>query len=192
MDLRKLLGETYKDGMTFEEIEAAIREIEMPEDKSAEIERLKGVISKSNSEAANYKRQLRERQSAEELKAQEEKEKRDELEEKYNKLLTETQVAKHKAKLLALGYEEMLAEETATALVNGETDKIFENQLKHQQNLEKKIKAETLKQTPQPVGGNGVNKMTLENFRKMTDQERYEFSITNPEEYKALYTGGKE
>lgn len=192
MDLRKLLGETYKDGMTFEEIEAAIREIEMPEDKSAEIERLKGVISKSNSEAANYKRQLRERQSAEELKAQEEKEKRDELEEKYNKLLMETQVAKHKAKLLALGYEEMLAEETATALVNGETDKIFENQLKHQQNLEKKIKAETLKQTPQPVGGNGVNKMTLENLRKMTDKERYEFSITNPEEYKALYTGGKE
>lgn len=192
MDLKKILGEAYKDGMTFEEIEEALRKIELPEDKSAEIERLKAAISKSNSEAADYKRKLREKLSDDEKKAQEEKEKRDELEEKYNKLLHETAAAKHKAKLLALGYEEALAEDTAAALVAGETEKLFVNQLKHQQNLEKKIKAEALKQTPPPVGGTGDNAMTLEKLKEMSLEQRYEFSIKNPEEYKALYAGGNE
>ena len=36
--------------------------------------------------------------------------------------------------------------------------------------------------------------MTLEKFRKLSPQEKYDFSVKNPEEYKALYTetGGNE
>lgn len=183
MDLKKMLGEAYKDGMTFKEIEEALLSVEIPEDNSAEIERLKAAISKSNSEAADYKRKLREKLSEDERKAQEEKEKRDKLEEKYNKLLRETEVAKHKAKLLALGYEEALADDTAAALVAGETEKLFANQLKHQQNLEKKIKAEALKQTPPPVGGDRTSGI---DFAKLTLTEKARMKLENPLLYEEL------
>lgn len=192
MNFKDLLGDAYKEGMTLEEIEAALSEITPPGDSSAEIERLKAALSKSNSEAAGYKKQLREKLTEDEQKAQKDAEEKAELEEKYKKLLHETEVSKTKAKLLALGYEEKLAEETAEAMANGELEKVFSNQQKHQQNLEKKIRAEVLKDTPPPVGGKGDDTMTLEKLQKMSPEERYEFSIKNPQEYKTLYTGGNE
>ena len=54
MTIKELLGDAYKDGMTIEEIETALENVSMPEDNSAEIERLKNALSKSNSEAAGY------------------------------------------------------------------------------------------------------------------------------------------
>ena len=192
MNLKDLLGDAYKDGMTVEEIEAALGDITPPSDNSSEIERLKVALSKSNSEAAGYKKQLREKMTEDEQKAQKEAEERAELQAAYEKLLSETQISKNKAKFLSLGYDEKLAEETAEAMVSGDLEKVFSNQLKHQQNLEKKIKAEALKQTPPPVGGNGGNEMTLDKLKQMSLAERYEFSIKNPQEYKTLYEGGNE
>ena len=52
-------------------------------------------------------------------------------------------------------------------------------------------RAEALKDTPKPTGDGDSKTMTLEKLRKMTPQERYNFSVSNPEEYKELY-GGKE
>lgn len=65
MDLKALLGDAYKEGMTFEEIEAALKEVQPPEDPAgaAEISRLKTALSKANGEAAEYKKQLRGKQS---------------------------------------------------------------------------------------------------------------------------------
>lgn len=60
MNLKDLLGDAYKDGMTVEEIEAALVDITLSSNDSSEIERLKAALSKSNSEAAGYKKQLRE------------------------------------------------------------------------------------------------------------------------------------
>ena len=75
MNIRDLLKDTYKEGMSVADIEKALEGIEMPTDNSAEIERLKAALSKSNTEAADYKKQLREKMSAEELKAKEDAEK---------------------------------------------------------------------------------------------------------------------
>ena len=68
MNIKDLLGNKYKEGMTLEEIETALADVEMPTDSSAEVERLKTALSKSNSEAADYKKQLREKLSADEVK----------------------------------------------------------------------------------------------------------------------------
>lgn len=190
MNLRNLLGDAYKDGMTVEEIEAALVDVTPPSNDSSEIERLKAALSKSNSEAAGYKKQLREKMTEDEQKAQKEAEERAELQAAYEKLLSETQISKNKAKFLSLGYDEKLAEETAEAMVKGDSEKVFTNQLKHQQNLEKKIRADVLKDTPPPVGGNGDDVMTLEKLKQMSPEQRYEFSIKNSEQYKALYEGG--
>lgn len=41
MNLKEVLGDAYKEGMAFEEVEAALEKVTVPEDHSAEIERLK-------------------------------------------------------------------------------------------------------------------------------------------------------
>ena len=189
MNIKDLLKDAYKEGMSVEEIESALESIELPSDGSAEIERLKTALSKSNSEAADYKRQLKEKMSAEELKAKEDAEKWEEMEKNYNALLKKDAVSTNKAKLLGLGYEETLADETAEAMVNGELDKVFANQKKHLDALEKKIRSEILKDTPKPDGGKSSDTMTREKLREMSAQERYEYSVNNPEKYKEIYGG---
>ena len=189
MNIKDLLKDAYKEGMSIEDIENALKDIDLPTDNSAEIDRLKAALSKSNSEAAEYKKQLRDKMSAEEIKAKEDAEKYEELLKERDALLREKTVAGHKAKYLALGYDEKLASETAEALAKGELDKVFENQKKHNEAVEKKIRADVLKETPKPEGGNGSETITKEKFSKMSIAEQYKYSMDHPEEYKKLYGG---
>ena len=189
MNIKDLLKDTYREDMSGEEIIKALEGIEMPTDNSAEIDRLRAALSKSNSEAADYKKQLREKMSAEQIKAQEDAEKIEELIRERDALLREKTVASHKAKYLALGYDENLANDTAEALANGELDKVFANQKKHTESVEKRIRADVLKETPTPEGGTGSETITKEKFSKMSIAEQHKYSIEHPEEYKKLYGG---
>lgn len=191
MNLKEVLGDAYKEGMTFEEVESALESVTIPEDNSAEIERLKNALSKSNSEAAGYKKQLREKMTEDEQKKQKEQEEREDLQNKYDKLLRESVIAKNKAKLVALGYDESLADETAEAMADGDSEKVFANQQKHLASFEKKVRAEALKNTPKPTPDGDSKTMTLEKFRKLDPAERHKFYTEHPDEYKELY-GGKE
>ena len=189
MKLKDLLKDAYKEGITVEEIESALADVEIPADMSAEIERLKNANSKLSSENAEWKRKHREALSEEERKAQEVADELKQLREQNATLLRESGVAKHKAKFLAMGYDETLASDAAAAMVDGDTEKLFSYQQKHQEALEKKIRADALKGTPKPVPDKADGAMTLEKFRNMSPSERYEYSQNNPEEYKALYGG---
>ena len=189
MKIQDLLKDAYKEGMTVAEIEAALEAVEIPADQSAEIERLKTALSKSNSENAEWKKKHREALSEEERKAQEMADRMKELEEQNATLLRDSSVSKHKAKFLGMGYEEALASDAAVAMVDGDMEKLFSYQQKHQEALEKKIRADILKSTPKPVPDKTDGAVTLEKLRKMSPQERLEFSEKNPEEYKALYGG---
>lgn len=189
MKLKDLLKDAYKDGITVEEIESALADVEIPTDQSAEIERLKTALSKSNSENADWKKKHREALSEEERKAQEMADRMKQLEEQNAALLRESGVAKHKAKFLGMGYEEALASDAAVAMVDGDMDKLFTYQQKHQEALEKRIRADALKGVEKPVSDKGDGAMTLEKLRKMSANERYEFSQKNPDEYKTLYGG---
>jgi hypothetical protein len=189
MNIKDLLKDAYKEGMTVEEIETALAGIELPTDQSAEVERLKNALSKSNSENAEWKKKHRDALSEEEKKAQETADLIKQLQERNATLERESGLAKHKAKFLAMGYDDALATDAAAAMVDGDTEKLFSYQQKHQEALEKKIRADALKGTPKPVPDKGEGAMTLENFKKMSTQERLEFSQKNPEEYKSLYGG---
>jgi hypothetical protein len=187
MNIKDLLKDAYKEGMTVEEINAALEGVELPTDNSAEIDRLKNALSKSNSEAADYKKQLKEKMTAEELKAKEDAEKWDELVKERDALLREKTITKYAAKYLALGYDEKLATETAEALASGNIDKMFANQEKHIETVGKKIRADVLKETPKPEGGEGSETITKEKFSQMSIAEQYKYSVEHPEEYKKLY-----
>ena len=111
------------------------------------------------------------------------------MQSKYEKLLHESEVSKNKAKLLGLGYDEKLAEETAEAMADGDLEKVFINQKKHLDTFEKKVRAEALKDTPKPTPDGDSKTMTLDKFRKMSPAERAAFYEEHPEEYKELYGG---
>jgi hypothetical protein len=189
MNIKELLGDKYKEGMTLEEVDVALADVNMPVDNSAEVERLKTALSKSNSEAAESKRQLREKLSADELKAKEDAEEMERLRAENATLIREKTISTYKASYLSLGYDDKLADETAKAIVDGKFDKVFENQKKHIDSVEKRIRADVLKDTPKPEGGSSTETMTKEKFSKMSIHEQYKYSVEHPEEYKSLYGG---
>ena len=93
---------------------------------SAEVEKLKAALSKANSEAASWKKQFREKQSeaerAEAERAEADQAMRDELE----TLRKEKRISDYRGKCLALKMEPQLAEQTANALADGNTDSLFD------------------------------------------------------------------
>ena len=106
-------------------------------------------------------------------------------------MLHKTTVSEHKAKFLAMGYDEKLADETAEAMANGDMAKVFANQQKHLEAYGKKVRAEALKDTPKPTPDGDSKTMTLKQLRAMSPQERYQYSVEHPSEYKELYGGNE-
>ena len=187
VDITKIEG---YEGMTPEEKIKALEAYEIEDvqpDYSGYVK--KDVFDKTASELASVKKQLKEKMTDDEAAKQKEQEEREELQSKYEKLLHDSEVSKNKAKLLALGYEEKLADDTAEAMVTGDLEKVMANQKKHLEAVEKKVRAEALKDTPKPTGDGDSKTMTLEKLRGMTPSERYTYSQEHPEEYKELYGG---
>lgn len=189
MKLVDLLKDAYKEGITVAEIEAALEGIELPVDQTGEINRLTAALSKSNSENAEWKRKHREALSEEERKAQETADLIKELKDENTALKRESGLSKHKAKFLAMGYDESLASDAATAMIDGDTEKLFAYQQKHQEALEKKIRADALKSTPKPVPNKEDGPVTRQQVANMSVTDRLKFYQEHPDEYKQIYGG---
>lgn len=157
MELKELLGDAYKDGMTMDEVTEALKNVEMPKDQSAEIEKLKETISKSNSEAKEWKDKYRATLDDATKKQQEAEEEAKKNAERLAQLEKERAIAGYKASYLAMGYDEELAADTANALFDGDNAKLFENQKKHMEAVEKKAREDALRGSGRP-GGSGTDK----------------------------------
>ena len=149
----------------------------------------KATFDKKASEASELGKQLRAKQTDEEAKAAKEAEEREALLARLKELEHEKAVNTYVNSYLAMGYDEKTAKSSAEALAKGDMATVFANQKAHTENREKALRAELLKETPPPAGGTPDSGMTLDKFRKMSPQERHEFSVNNPEEYKTLYGG---
>ena len=157
MELKELLGDAFKDGMTMDEVTEALKNVQLPKDQSAEIEKLKQTISNSNSEAAEWKRKYQSTLDDATRKQQEAEEQAQKNAERLAQLEKEKVIAGYKASYLAMGYDEELAADTANALAEGNDAKLFENQKKHQEAVEKKAREEALRGSGRP-GGSGSDK----------------------------------
>ena len=153
--LSDLLGKAYKEGMTEDEISAALETV--GQGNEAEVNRLKAALSKANSEAADYKKQLRTKQTDDEAAAAAQKEEHDRLVQENADLKRSMALSERKAKLLAMGYDESLADETAAAMVDGDMDKVMANQSKYLEVQKKNIQADTMRKTPRPAAGDDGN-----------------------------------
>ena len=151
--LSDLLGEAYKEGMTEEEISTALQTAGAGQSNTAELDKLKAQLSKANSEAADYKKQLRGKQTADEAAAAEQKAAMDKLTQENADLKRSFALSDKKAKLITMGYDEKLADSTAVAMVDGDMDTVMTNQAKFNESREKAIQAELMKKTPRPAAG---------------------------------------
>ena len=177
------------ESMRAEEKLNALEAYEVPDPGSSGYVK-KDVFDKTASELAAKKKELLEKMSEDEAAKQKDKEDKEAMQKELDALRRESTVSKTKAKLIALGYDEALAEDTAEAMADGNTEKVFANQQKHLTAFEKKVRADALKDTPKPTPDGDSKTMTLDKLRKMSPQERYEFFVAHPEEYKSLYGEG--
>ena len=149
--LSDLLGTAYKEGMTEEEISTALEAV--GNGNTAEVNRLKAALSKANSEAAEFKKQLRSKQSDDEAAAAAQKEEHEKLVKENGELKRSIALSDSKGKLLAMGYDEKLADETAAAMVDGDMDKVMANQSKYLEAQKKIFQADQMRKTPRPAAG---------------------------------------
>jgi hypothetical protein len=187
IDVTKIAG--YNE-LSLEEKLAALESFEY-EDNANELERMKNAVSKSNSEAAEWRRKHNALLTEEEQKKQAADEELVMLREKVAAMEKATSISEHKAKFIGLGYDEKLAAETAVALVDGNFDKVFSNTEKFKADLEKRIKAEALMGMPTPDGNtNKGASVTKEQFAGMGYSERNKLFTENKALYTELMNGG--
>ena len=142
------------ENMTPEEKVAALEAFEY-DDKSKEVEKLKNAVTKANSEAAEMKRQRNALQTEDERKRQEREDELESLKQKLAEMENEKVLASNKSGLLALGYDEALADETAKAISEGNIKKMLENQKIFLEKHDKDYKAQLMSNgAPKPeIGG---------------------------------------
>lgn len=164
--------ENYRN-MTTEEKLAALEgyEYEVPTPDTGELQRLKDAVSRANSEAAEYKKQLKAKMSDDEAKAQQEAEEREAMVKELEGLRKEKAISGFQAKFLGLGYDADAAAKAAKALHAGDFDTVFATQEKFIEATKKSAVAESLKKQPSlsngaPLSGSDVENAAVAAFRR--------------------------
>ena len=155
MEIRDLLGDSYRDGMSVEEIAEALKGVTLPTDQTSEVERLRKALTAANSDAADWKKKYRETQDETSRTAAEKEEEHKLLLERVAALEAEKAVATYKATYVAMGYDDKLAESTAKAMQSGDMAKVLENQRKFQEATEQRIRSELMRHSGRPGGDDG-------------------------------------
>ena len=139
------------DAMTAEEKLNALLgyEFEAPKaDESAELTRVRNALNKASSECADYKKQLRERQTEAEREAADRLERENALQEELKAYKVRERVSTYKAQLMSVGYDAETAEVMANALPEGVSDDFFAKQKSFLEGQRQKIVTETLNNQP--------------------------------------------
>ena len=196
MELRELLGNDYRDGMTVEEIAAALSSKTFVDAATLPPSVSKETFDKTASELAKLKRENTELKNAGLSDA-----------EKLQKALADAEAERKSYTLKSnrLEAEKIFAEagisekeyssfvdtivgEDSAASVSAA--KAIAKMVSAQREAAGAAKQkEILDKTPKGAE-HTETKMTLDEFRKLSPSERYQFSQKNPEEYKSLYSGG--
>lgn len=170
MNLKELLGDSYKDGMTMDEIDTAIQSLDLEADKR-EVQRLKNANDKLSSENAERKRKERELLSEDERIKTEQAEALKAAQERVKVLEREKTISDHTKEFAILGYSEKLAQETATALADGDMAKVFGNQKIFLAERDKAMKAQQMRDMPDPQAGGGTGE-TVVDYSKQIQEAR--------------------
>lgn len=153
----------------------------------SEIAKLKSATDKATKEAADYKRQLRARQSAEEAKAEEEQERQTAIEKELNELRKERAVANTSRKVFTFIQDEAASTSIAEALYGAEdVDLAIDAIHKAWTAKEKALRLEFGKIPAPGIGNSDGPTITADQLKSMGYKERLEFASQHPDEYNKL------
>ena len=133
-----------------EKVEALLNfEIETPAPKDGdEVTKLKAALSKANSDAAEWKRQFREKQTEAERAEAERKEHEEAVENELRTLRRDKTVSGYVAQYLALGYSQELALKAAEATADNDAAVIMSCQQEYLAAKTKELEAAALNKQP--------------------------------------------
>ena len=124
-------------------------EFDMPTPKETdEVTRLKNALSKANSDAAEWKRQFREKQTEAERAEAERQEREKAVEDELRTLRRDKSVSGYAAQYLALGYTKELALKAAEATADGDAATIMSCQQEYIEAKTKELEAAALNKQP--------------------------------------------
>ena len=147
--------------MTPEQKVEAVLSVDIPEavDLSGYVK--KSVFDAKAAEASDLSKKLKgkmsegeQRKAAEEEAKAAEAQKFADLENKYNALVKTSTLKEHTISLTGLGFDDKLAAETATAIVDGDAEKLFKNMRTFLDGFRKTVEKELMDRTP-GIKGNG-------------------------------------
>lgn len=129
---------------------------------NAEVEKLKTLLSKANGEAAEYKRQLRLKQTEQERVEAERAEQEQAMREELATLRKEKAVSDYTAKCVSLKMDGDLAAQTANALADGNIDAMFDCLKAFVEATETRLNNEMLNRQPGLSAGTPPTKGNVE------------------------------
>lgn len=147
--------EKYSE-MTAEEKVAFFEAYELPEPVQTENDesaKLKEALSRANSQAAEFKRQLREKQTESERAEAERKERDAQVEEELKTLRRDKTVSGYQAQYLSLGYSKELALKAAEAMADGDAATSLACQQEFIEAKTKELEAAALNKQPKLSAG---------------------------------------
>lgn len=188
--IKELLGEAYKDGMSFEEIETALAGKKLADLSSGDYVS-KGKLTDSERQAKELERKLAEKMTEEEKNAVALAER----EERYKQIERENATIKLRAKLASTITDEKVLNKVAELYADGDVMEAVEKQNAYyataKTELEKQIKAELLAKNPQPPADDGNDpkdyKYYMSSEKGMIELNKLQEA--NPQEYARILSG---
>lgn len=159
MNLKSLLGRDYRDGMTLEEVDSILAGKDLIDRSQAETDANNKMAAQKRLYDKALKELAAERRKNTDAGAENANllERIAALEEAERVSARLSNIATHKASLIAQGYSEDLASSTAEALVDGNTAVVLANQGKFLEAKTQSLKDELLRGTlPPAAGGSGT------------------------------------
>lgn len=152
-NIKDLLGESYREDMTNDEIVEAIKGVNLPKDTSDERDRIKKQLDNACSEAADLKRQLKAKMSEDEKQRAEAEEKYSLMETENAELRKQIAIADYTAKFIGSGLDAETATKTAEAAYTGDIDTVIANYNNRIAKVQEEVKAKLIADNPVLTGG---------------------------------------
>lgn len=167
VDVTKI--ENFETMTDAEKLEAVLNfDMEIPQAEPVKADeetmKLKEAFNKASSEVAEYKRQLRAKETAEETAKREAAESQQKLMDELNQLRKERTQSTYTAKYMEIGYDAETARALADTLPDGLGDDFFTRQKSFLEDTIQKTKAQVLNQQPQPTAGSPLSGKSAEDL----------------------------
>lgn len=186
MDLKKILGDKYKEDMTFADIEKALKNVELIEASVLNDYVLKAKYDKASSDAADWKKKYRATLDEKEQAELEMKEANEAREKEYETLKRQVRVGEYEKKHLGMGYDEKSAKRIADALYDGDMETVFDLQSKFIESTKKEVKKQNMIDTPKPPAGSEDKVSMTKKIKDLSATELQKIYKDNPDEFNEL------